>query len=153
MKERNEEDAATENDLRQCWGVSDKIGERIARENGSTSFAHGSPNDVNVLENGSTKCSRDPDEDSELQVMESDDTPEDQSTKIEDSQSVNLRFHCTACGKVADVVHQHTLLKVIVCKSCKGFVQSKMCVEVYNSQLCILVDCIESPGYKSFKFG
>ncbi|KAI4303028.1 hypothetical protein MLD38_038709 [Melastoma candidum] len=134
LKERIVEDATeicekVEIDTRQSCGTSEEMGERIARENGSSSFSHDTPDYVNVLENGSKKFSRNPDKDGELQFMESDGTLADQSTKLEGSHSVNLGFSCTVCGKVADIVHQHPLLKVIVCKSCKSFLQGKMSVE------------------------
>ncbi|KAG2693959.1 hypothetical protein I3760_08G119200 [Carya illinoinensis] len=52
-------------------------------------------------------------------------------------QSPNEKFYCTACSKVVAEVHQHPLLKVIVCRDCKCLMEEKMqvkdpdCTECY----------------------
>ncbi|PSR98829.1 Protein CHROMATIN REMODELING like [Actinidia chinensis var. chinensis] len=53
------------------------------------------------------------------------------------SKSPDKNFLCTACDKLAVVVHQHPLLKVIVCGDCKCLIEEKMnvkdpdCLECY----------------------
>ncbi|XP_059628567.1 protein CHROMATIN REMODELING 20 isoform X2 [Cornus florida] len=50
---------------------------------------------------------------------------------------LNENSHCTACDKVATEVYSHPLMKVIVCRDCKSFVEAKMhlkdpdCLECY----------------------
>ncbi|XP_035548930.1 protein CHROMATIN REMODELING 20 isoform X2 [Juglans regia] len=52
-------------------------------------------------------------------------------------QSPNEKFDCTACSKIVAEVHQHPLLKVIVCRDCKCLMEEKMqakdpdCTECY----------------------
>ncbi|GMY20566.1 protein CHROMATIN REMODELING 20, partial [Fagus crenata] len=52
-------------------------------------------------------------------------------------QSQNEKFDCTSCSKVAVEVHQHPLLKVIICRDCKSLMEEKMhmkdpdCAECY----------------------
>lgn len=52
-------------------------------------------------------------------------------------QSQNEKFDCTACSKLAVEVHQHPLLKVIICRDCKSLMEYKMqmkdsdCAECY----------------------
>ena len=48
------------------------------------------------------------------------------------SKSPDKNFLCTACDKLAVVVHQHPLLKVIVCGDCKCLIEEKMNVKVCN---------------------
>jgi len=43
---------------------------------------------------------------------------------------MHAKFPCTACSKVTDDVHQHPLLKVLVCGKCKSAVETKMSVKV-----------------------
>lgn len=50
--------------------------------------------------------------------------------------SVNENFHCTACNKVIVSVHQHPLLKAIVCKDCKFLMETKMQMQVTDCSEC-----------------
>lgn len=51
------------------------------------------------------------------------------------SKNLNEKFHCTACNKIAVEVHQHPLLKVIICADCKAIMEEKMNgkVRIFNS--------------------
>lgn len=42
------------------------------------------------------------------------------------SECLTDKFICTACHKLAVEVHQHPLLKVIICRDCKCFLEEKM---------------------------
>ncbi|XP_065852445.1 protein CHROMATIN REMODELING 20 isoform X2 [Euphorbia lathyris] len=44
-------------------------------------------------------------------------------------QGVNGDFHCTVCENIAVEVHSHPLLKVIICKDCKCFIEDKLHVK------------------------
>lgn len=46
--------------------------------------------------------------------------------------SPNEKFDCTACSKIAVEVHQHPLLKVIICQDCKWLMEEKMQVKVWT---------------------
>ncbi|XP_062144098.1 protein CHROMATIN REMODELING 20 isoform X2 [Alnus glutinosa] len=70
------------------------------------------------------------------------DSQSDSKEKIRDSGagsvpllSPNEKFDCTACSKIAVEVHQHPLLKVIICWDCKCLMEEKMqdpdCSECY----------------------
>ncbi|KAJ8441166.1 hypothetical protein Cgig2_024895 [Carnegiea gigantea] len=48
---------------------------------------------------------------------------------------IHAKFHCTACGKVTDDVHQHPLLKVIICGECKCAFEAKMTVKELTMEL------------------
>lgn len=45
-------------------------------------------------------------------------------------KSLNGIFHCTVCDKLAAEVLPHPLLKVIVCRDCKCFIEEKMHLQV-----------------------
>lgn len=45
-------------------------------------------------------------------------------------QSPNEKFDCTACSKIVAEVHQHPLLKVIVCQDCKCLMEEKIQLKV-----------------------
>lgn len=46
------------------------------------------------------------------------------------SKSLDGKFHCTVCDKLAAEVLPHPLLKVIVCRDCKCFIEEKMHLQV-----------------------
>lgn len=46
-------------------------------------------------------------------------------------RSQNEKFDCTACSKLAIEVHQHPLLKVIICRDCKSLMEHKMQMKVW----------------------
>lgn len=58
------------------------------------------------------------------------------------SECLTDKFICTACHKVAVEVQQHPLLKVIVCRDCKCFLEEKMHMKVLIVQTNCLVDNI-----------
>jgi transcriptional regulator ATRX len=67
------------------------------------------------------------------------DSQSDSKEKIRDSGagsvpllSPNEKFDCTACSKIAVEVHQHPLLKVIICWDCKCLMEEKMQVKVWT---------------------
>ncbi|KAL5835273.1 hypothetical protein ACOSQ4_014770 [Xanthoceras sorbifolium] len=60
------------------------------------------------------------------------------------SQSVNEKFYCTVCHKVAIEVHPHPLLKVIVCKDCKCLLEEKIHVKDADCSECYCGWCGQS---------
>lgn len=54
---------------------------------------------------------------------------------------IHAGFHCTACGKVTDDVHQHPLLKVIICGKCKCAFEAKMTVKDHDCSECYCAWC------------
>ncbi|GMG99879.1 hypothetical protein Nepgr_001719 [Nepenthes gracilis] len=50
--------------------------------------------------------------------------------------NLNENFRCTACDKLAIEVHQHPLLKVIVCKECKCAVEVNMRLKDPDCSVC-----------------
>lgn len=50
----------------------------------------------------------------------------DQPDKQGNGDATIDEFHCTACDKVANEVHTHPLLKVIICRNCKYSLEEKM---------------------------
>lgn len=45
-------------------------------------------------------------------------------------RSPNEIFYCTACNKIAAEVHQHPLLKVIICQDCRCLMEKKKHIKV-----------------------
>lgn len=48
------------------------------------------------------------------------------------SENVYEKFYCTVCGDVAKEIHEHPLLKVIVCEHCKSSIEVKMKVSLLS---------------------
>ncbi|KAF7133119.1 hypothetical protein RHSIM_Rhsim09G0133300 [Rhododendron simsii] len=53
-------------------------------------------------------------------------------------KSLNGIFHCTVCDKLAPEVLPHPLLKVIVCRDCKCFIEEKMHLQRNLGEECLL---------------
>ncbi|KAI8539501.1 hypothetical protein RHMOL_Rhmol09G0188200 [Rhododendron molle] len=53
-------------------------------------------------------------------------------------KSLNGIFHCTVCDKLAAEVLPHPLLKVIVCRDCKCFIEEKMHLQRNLGEECLL---------------
>ncbi|KAJ9542426.1 hypothetical protein OSB04_028932, partial [Centaurea solstitialis] len=61
-----------------------------------------------------------------------------------DTNDPNDEFRCTACDKVANEVHTHPLLKVIVCRNCKYVLQEKLKVTDPDCSECFCGWCGKS---------
>ncbi|XP_057961873.1 protein CHROMATIN REMODELING 20 isoform X2 [Malania oleifera] len=67
------------------------------------------------------------------------------------SRCPNEEFHCTACNKVVVEVHQHPLLKVIICKDCKCLMEAKMYMKDPDCSECYCGWCGRSSDLISCK--
>ncbi|XP_062144100.1 protein CHROMATIN REMODELING 20 isoform X4 [Alnus glutinosa] len=86
------------------------------------------------------------------------DSQSDSKEKIRDSGagsvpllSPNEKFDCTACSKIAVEVHQHPLLKVIICWDCKCLMEEKMQVKDPDCSECYCGWCGGSDDLVSCK--
>ncbi|KAK8712777.1 hypothetical protein V6N13_148005 [Hibiscus sabdariffa] len=82
---------------------------------------------------------------------EADSTVKDELISSKLVESFTEKFICTACHKLAVEVQQHPLLKVIICRGCKCFLEEKMHLKASDSSECYCGWCGQSKDLLSCK--